>query len=62
MGPLCFMVLVVTMSSSIFSTAMVLTAKEFGTSPQYMLLGLTLYIMGIACGKPGFFVEGDDNR
>lgn len=54
MVSLCFMALAVSFGSSVFSTAMVLTAKEFKVSPQYMLLGLSLYVFGIACGERAF--------
>lgn len=51
-GSLSCMALAVSFGSSVFSTAMVLTAKEFKVSPQYMLFGLSVYVIGIACGKP----------
>ncbi|KAK4541515.1 hypothetical protein LTR36_007961 [Oleoguttula mirabilis] len=41
---------VVSFGSSIFSTATTVTAAEFGVSSEVMILGVTLYVIGFACG------------
>jgi len=41
---------VVSFGSSIFSTATEVTAEEFGVSQEVMILGVTLYVLGFACG------------
>jgi DHA1 family multidrug resistance protein-like MFS transporter len=40
----------ITFASSIFSTATVTTAKEFGVSVEVMTLGTGLFVAGFACG------------
>lgn len=44
----------VSFASSIFSTATFATADEFGVSPEVMILGVSLYVLGFACGKYSF--------
>lgn len=46
------MTFVVSFGSSVFSTATQITAEEFGVSDEVMILGVTLYVVGFACGKP----------
>ncbi|KAK5133776.1 hypothetical protein LTR08_007426 [Meristemomyces frigidus] len=41
---------VVSFGSSVFSTATQVTAQEFGASEELMILGVTLYVLGFACG------------
>lgn len=41
---------VVSFGSSIFSTATNVTAEEFHVSQEVMILGVTLYVLGFACG------------
>jgi MFS transporter, DHA1 family, multidrug resistance protein len=38
-------------ASSIFSTATDVTAEKFGVSSEVMILGVSLYVLGFACGK-----------
>lgn len=45
---------VVSFGSSVFSTATAVTAEEFGVSEEVMILGVTLYVVGFACGKYRF--------
>lgn len=45
-----FLTLVISFSSSVFSTASEATAEEFGMSSEVMILGVTLYVVGFACG------------
>jgi hypothetical protein len=40
----------VSFSSSAFSTATTVTAEEFGISLEVMILGVSLYVLGFACG------------
>jgi hypothetical protein len=40
----------VSFSSSVFSTATAVTAEEFGVSLEVMILGVSLYVLGFACG------------
>jgi DHA1 family multidrug resistance protein-like MFS transporter len=40
----------VSFSSSVFSTATEVTAVEFGVSLEVMILGVSLYVLGFACG------------
>ena len=42
---------IVSFGSSVFSAAVTATAIEFGTSKEVMTLGVTLYVVGFACGK-----------
>lgn len=42
--------LTTTLCSSIFSSTIVVTAKEFGTSETIMLLGVSLFVLGFALG------------
>ncbi|KAK4556634.1 hypothetical protein LTR86_006205 [Recurvomyces mirabilis] len=44
------MTFVVSFGSSVFSTATVVTAEEFGASNELMILGVSLYVVGFACG------------
>jgi DHA1 family multidrug resistance protein-like MFS transporter len=41
----------VSFASSIFSTATFATADEFGVSAEVMILGVSLYVLGFACGE-----------
>lgn len=41
---------VVSFGSSVFSTATTVTAEEFGVSSEVMILGVTVYVIGFACG------------
>jgi len=45
------MTFVVSFGSSVFSTATVVTAEEFGASNELMILGVSLYVVGFACGR-----------
>jgi DHA1 family multidrug resistance protein-like MFS transporter len=47
---LAFMTFVVSFASSVFSTATVVTAEQFGVSQEVMILGVTLYVVGFAVG------------
>ncbi|KAM0719288.1 hypothetical protein Q7P37_005193 [Cladosporium fusiforme] len=47
---LACMTFVVSFASSIFSTATVVTAEEFGVSQEVMILGVTFYVVGFALG------------
>jgi DHA1 family multidrug resistance protein-like MFS transporter len=40
----------VSFASSVFSTATQVTAVEFGVSLEVMILGVSLYVLGFACG------------
>jgi hypothetical protein len=40
----------VTLCSSIFSSALVVTAEEFKTTTEVMMLGVSLYVLGFAVG------------
>ncbi|KAK5708590.1 hypothetical protein LTR17_020528 [Elasticomyces elasticus] len=44
------MTFVVSFGSSVFSTATNVTAEGFGVSSEVMILGVTLYVVGFACG------------
>ncbi|KAK5167151.1 uncharacterized protein LTR77_007881 [Saxophila tyrrhenica] len=44
------MTFVISFGSSVFSTATEVTAEEFGTSNEVMILGVSLYVLGFACG------------
>jgi hypothetical protein len=46
-----FITLTVSFASSVFSTATTVTAKEFGVSLEVMILGVSLYVLGFACGE-----------
>jgi hypothetical protein len=41
----------VSFASSVFSTSTVVAAEEFGVSNEVMILGVSLYVVGFACGK-----------
>ena len=41
----------VSFASSVFSTATYATAAEFGASPEVMILGVSLYVLGFSCGE-----------
>jgi len=41
----------VSFASSVFSTSTIVTAKEFNVSHEVMILGVSLYVLGFACGK-----------
>ena len=45
------MTLVVTFASSVFSTAIEPTSKQFGVSTEVMVLGQSLFVVGFAFGK-----------
>ena len=45
------MTFVVSFGSSVFSTATTVTAEQFGVSDEVMILGVTLYVVGFACGE-----------
>ena len=47
---------VVSFGSSVFSTATEVTAQRFGASDELMILGVTLYVLGFACGGCRFAV------
>jgi DHA1 family multidrug resistance protein-like MFS transporter len=47
---LAFMTFVVSFASSVFSTATVVTAEQFGVSQEVMILGVSLYVVGFAVG------------
>jgi uncharacterized membrane protein YdbT with pleckstrin-like domain len=44
------MTLVVTFASSVFSSATMVTAQQFGVSSEVMILGLALFVLGFAFG------------
>jgi hypothetical protein len=44
------MTLVVTFASSVFSSATMVTAKQFGVSSEVMILGVALFVLGFAFG------------
>lgn len=44
------MTFVISFASSVFSTATVVTAEEFHVSEEVMILGVSLYVVGFACG------------
>jgi DHA1 family multidrug resistance protein-like MFS transporter len=46
-----FITLTVSFASSVFSTATIVTAKEFKVSLEVMILGVSLYVLGFACGE-----------
>ena len=46
------MTFAVTFASSIFSTAIMPTSKEYGVSEETMLLGTSLFVLGFAWGPP----------
>jgi MFS transporter, DHA1 family, multidrug resistance protein len=46
-----FITLTVSFASSVFSTATTATAEEFGVSLGVMILGVSLYVLGFACGE-----------
>ena len=46
-----FITFCVSFASSVFSTATQVTAEEFGVSLEVMILGVSLYVLGFACGK-----------
>jgi MFS family permease len=41
----------VSFASNVFSTATFATADEFGVSAEVMILGVSLYVLGFACGE-----------
>lgn len=41
----------VSFASSVFSTATFAAADEFGVSAEVMILGVSLYVLGFACGE-----------
>lgn len=47
-----FMTFCITFASSVFSTATVPTAIEFGVSNEVMILGTSLFVLGFAVGPP----------
>jgi hypothetical protein len=50
-----FMTFCVSFASSVFSTATEVTAGEFHVSLEVMILGVSLYVLGFACGKRFIF-------
>lgn len=46
-----FMTFGVSFASSVFSACTEVTAEEFGVSDEVMVLGVSLYVLGFACGK-----------
>ncbi|EMC92415.1 hypothetical protein BAUCODRAFT_77726 [Baudoinia panamericana UAMH 10762] len=44
------MTFVVSFGSSVFSTATTVTAEQFGVSEEVMILSVSLYVVGFACG------------
>ena len=50
----------VSFSSSVFSTATTVTAEEFGISLEVMILGVSLYVLGFACGRFHIPVRKDE--
>lgn len=47
-----FMTFGVSFASSVFSADTRVTAKEFNVSEEVMVLGVSLYVLGFACGEP----------
>lgn len=47
----------VSFASSVFSTATEVTAVKWGVSLEVMILGVSLYVLGFACGKSFLFAE-----
>jgi len=47
---LSFTTLTITFASSVFSSATMATAQEFGTSEEVMILGTSLFVLGFAFG------------
>lgn len=45
-----FMTFVISFGSSVFSATTTVTAEKFGASSEVMILGVTLYVVGFACG------------
>ena len=45
-----FMTFGVSFASSVFSADTIVTAKEFDVSEEVMVLGVSLYVLGFACG------------
>lgn len=41
---------VISFGSSVFSATTAVTAEHFGASEEVMILGVTLYVVGFACG------------
>lgn len=41
---------VISFGSSVFSATTTVTAEHFGASQEVMILGVTLYVVGFACG------------
>ena len=46
-----FMTFGVSFASSVFSACTEVTAKEYNVSKEVMVLGVSLYVLGFACGK-----------
>jgi hypothetical protein len=47
----CLMTFCVTFSSSVFSATVAVTAEEFNTSSEVMVLGISLFVLGFAISK-----------
>ncbi len=47
----------VSFASSVFSTATTVTAIEFGVSLEVMILGVSLYVLGFACGMYMHYIK-----
>lgn len=45
-----FLTFVVSFGSSVFSAGTEVTAEQFGVSNEVMILGVSLYVVGFACG------------
>lgn len=45
-----FLTFVVSFGSSVFSAGMEVTAEQFGVGNEVMILGVSLYVVGFACG------------
>lgn len=46
-----YLTFAVSFSSSVFSADTKVTAEKFGVSEEVMVLGVSLYVLGFACGK-----------
>lgn len=51
-GVLGMMTFTITFASSVFSTATLVTAKQFNVSNEVMILGTSLFVLGFAVGPP----------
>ena len=53
----CLRAFCVTFSSSVFSAAVGATAEEFNTSSEVMILGVSLFVLGIAISESFGFIK-----